>query len=371
VRDIRIWVEQLRRANIWQKSILTIDRKPLFADPFNVKERLMTRYARGKTMFACFCLAMTSPVVARSAEITSPIAYPAKPIRLVVPFAPGGGADILSRMVAQQFTELTRQAVVVDNRPGASGMIGTGFVAKAPADGYTIGIVPADHTINPSLYSKVPYDAIADFSPITQATTYAAVLVVHSSLPVKNVKDLISLAKSKPGQVVYASAGVGGAPHLSAELFNSMAGTKMIHVPYKGTGAALSDLLAGQTQLMFANPLAILPHVKNGRLRALGVAGMQRSPAVPDLPTIHESGLPGFETNGWFGFLAPAGTPRQIVEFLNEKISAIVHLPGVKDRLLSQGHTPVGSKSDEFSRHLSSELEKWRKVVQASGAKAN
>jgi tripartite-type tricarboxylate transporter receptor subunit TctC len=296
--------------------------------------------------------------------------YPAKPIRLVVPFAPGGGADILGRMVAQKLTEATGQTIVVDNRPGASGMIGIGLVASAPPDGYTIVIVPAEFTINPSLYRKVPYDPVADFVPITQATSYSGVLVVHPSLPVKSVKELIALAKARPGQLAYATSGVGGAPHMSAEVFQSMAGVKMIHVPYKGTGQALGDLLGGQTQLMFASPLPITPHVRAGRLRALAVASRTRSPSLPELPTIHEAGLPGFETAGWFGFLAPAGTPPRIVEVLYERIAAALGQTDVRERLLAQGNTTVGSKPDEFARHIAQELVKWRKVVQDSGARA-
>ncbi len=296
--------------------------------------------------------------------------YPLRSIRLIVPFAPGGGSDLMGRMIAQKLTEATSQTVIVDNRPGASGMIGAAMVATAAPDGYTIVIIPAEHAINPSLYRKVPYDPLKDFAPITQATSYSGVLVVHPSMPVKTVKELITLAKARPGQIAYASSGIGGAPHLSAEVFQTMAGVKLIHVPYKGTGQALGDLLGGQIQVMFANPLPITPHVRAGRLRALAVASRTRSVSLPELPTIDEAALPGFETSGWFGFLAPAATPARIVDFLYEKIAAALSLPDVKDRLLAQGHTVVGSKPDEFARHIAQEVVKWRKVVRDSGAKA-
>jgi len=296
--------------------------------------------------------------------------YPVKPIRLIVPFAAGGGADIMGRMIGQKLTEATGQTVIADNRAGAGGMIGIALAAAAPPDGYTILIAPAEYTINPSLHAKVPYDPIADFAPITQASSYSSVLVVHPSLPVKSVKELIALATARPGQLAYASAGIGGAPHLSAEVFKMMAKVNMVHVPYKGTGQALGDLLGGQTQLMFANPLPITPHVRAGRLRALAVTSRTRSVSLPELPTIAEAALPGYETSGWFGFLAPARTPAPIVDFLYQRVVAALALADVKERLMQQGHTPVGSKPDEFARHIAQELAKWRKVIQESGAKA-
>ncbi len=298
-------------------------------------------------------------------------AYPAKPIRLVVAFPPGGGTDIIARSIAHKLAERFAQQVVVDNRPGAGGNIGTDIVAKSAPDGYTILMGSAGPlAINASLFAKMPFDPIKNLAPVTLAASTPNVLVVHPSLPARTVKELIALARAKPGEINFASSGHGTPAHLAGELFNSMAGVKLVHIPYKGAAPALADLLGGQVQIMFSTMPPALPHVKDGKLRALAVTSRKRSPATPELPTMDEAALPGFEAITWHGVVVPAGTPAAIIARLNREIVAILHLPEVVERLSGQGAEALGSTPEEFAAYIKSESAKWAKVVRESGAKA-
>ena len=299
-------------------------------------------------------------------------AYPNHVIRLVVPFPAGGTTDILARAAAQKLTESLGQPVVVDNRPGAGGNIGADVVAKSAPDGYTLlmGTV-GTHAINPSLYTKMPYDHVKDFVPVVLVAGVPNVLVVNPSVPVNSVADLIKLAKSKPGAINFASSGSGTSIHLSGELFKTMAGVDMTHVPYKGSAPALTDLIGGQVQVMFDNLPSALPQIKGGKLRAIAVTSLKRAPVLPDVPTISESGLPGFEASSWFGVLAPAGTPAPIVARLNSEVNKWLQSPEAREQLLAQGAVAAGGTPEQFAAHIRSETEKWAKVVKASGAKVD
>jgi tripartite-type tricarboxylate transporter receptor subunit TctC len=311
-------------------------------------------------------LAILTPHAAAAAD-----AYPAKPIRFVVAFPPGGGTDIIARSIAQKLSERLEQQVVVDNRPGAGGNIGTDIVAKSAPDGYTMLMGSAGPlAINASLFAKMPFDPIRDLAPVTLAASTPNVLVVHPSLKAATVNELIALAKARPGEINFASSGHGTPAHLAGELFNSMAGVKLVHVPYKGAAPALADLLGGQVQLMFSTMPPALPHVKDGKLRALAVTSLKRSRATPELPTVDEAALPGFEANTWHGVVVPAGTPAAVVVRLNREIVAILHMPEVVERLSGQGAEALGSTPEEFAAYIKSETLKWAKAVRDSGAKA-
>ena len=317
-------------------------------------------------LLALASLAAPIPGTAAAADV-----YPAKPIRFVVAFPPGGGTDIIARSIAHKLAERLARQVVVDNRPGAGGNIGTDIVAKSAPDGYTLLMGSAGPlAINASLFATMPFDPIKDLAPVTLAASTPNVLVVHPSLPARSVKELIALAKAKPGEINFASSGHGTPAHLAGELFNSMAGVKLIHVPYKGAAPGLADLLGGQVQLMFSTLPPALPHVKDGRLRALAVTSAKRSPATPELPTLNEAALPGFEAITWHGVVVPAGTPAAIIARLNREIVAILHLPEIVERLSSQGAEALGSTPEEFAAYIRSESLKWANVVKESGAKA-
>ena len=298
--------------------------------------------------------------------------YPTRPIRLVVPFPPAGTTDILARAVAQRLSVSLGQSVIIDNRPGAAGNIGSDLVAKSAPDGYTLlmGTV-GTHAINPSLYGKMPYDHVKDFVPIVLVAGVPNVLEVTPSLPVNSVADLIKLAKEKPGQLNFASSGSGTSIHLSGELFKTMAGVDMMHVPYKGSAPALTDLMGGQVQLMFDNLPSSLAQIKAGKLRAIAVTSAQRAPALPNVPTIAESGLPGFEASSWFGLLAPAGTPAAVVARINADVNQWLQTAEAKESLLAQGAIPAGGTPEQFAAHIRAETEKWAKVVKVSGAKVD
>jgi tripartite-type tricarboxylate transporter receptor subunit TctC len=297
--------------------------------------------------------------------------YPSRPIRFVVAFPPGGGTDIIARSIAQKLAERLARQVLVDNRPGAGGNIGTDIVAKSAPDGYTMLMGSAGPlAINSSLFASMPFDPQRDLAPVTLAASTPNLLVVHPSLKVATVKELVELARAHPGEINFASSGHGTPAHLAGELFNSMAGVKLVHVPYKGAAPALADLLGGQVQLMFSTMPPALPHVKDGKLRALAVTSAKRSPATPNLPTVDEAALPGFEANTWHGVVLPAGTQLAIIARLNREIVAILHLPEIVERLSSQGAEPVGSTPEEFAAYIRSETKKWAKVVRESGAKA-
>jgi tripartite-type tricarboxylate transporter receptor subunit TctC len=308
------------------------------------------------------------PLVAHAQS--SRVEYPVRPVRVVVGFPAGGPSDILARLVAQKLGEATGQQFIVDNRGGASGMIGAELVAKAPPDGYTLLIVPATHAVNPSLYRKVPFDTTRDFTPVSLVAEGPFMLVVHPSLPAKSVQELIALARRRPGELNYASAGVGGLPHLAGELFKSTTGIRMNHIPYKGAAPATIDLVAGHVTIMFNNMLSAVPHVKGGRLRALGVTTMKRSSAVPDVPTIAESGVKGYEVSGWYGVLGPAGLSAEVLDRLNGAVNRGMRQPEVVKRLAGEGVDAVGSTPEEFAARIRREMTKWSAVVKASGATA-
>jgi len=312
------------------------------------------------------CAALAFAVAAGSAA-TQP--YPSKPIRLIVPFAPGGPADIQARLIGPKLTEAWGQQVVVENRGGANTIIATEITAKADPDGHTVQIISAGFTVNISLYPRLPYDSLRDFAPVTQLTSGPAIVVVHPSLPARSVKELIAFARARPGQIVYASAGSGSPSHLAVELFKVMTKTDLVHVPYKGAAPAMTDLIAGQVQVSFPTIIAAFPHVKSGRLRALAVTGARRSPAAPDLPTMAEAGVTGYEAANWFGTVVPAKTPPAIVSKLRQEIARALRLPDVQERLLSQGMEPVSNTPEQFADYIKSEMAKWAKVVKASGAR--
>ena len=297
-------------------------------------------------------------------------AYPAKPIRIISIFAPGGGNDVICRLVAQQLTERLKQQVIVENRVGANGIVGSEAAARSAPDGYTFTLIPSGHTVNASMYKKLPFDSIRDFTPITLVGSGPLVLAVHPSLPAKNVKGLIALAKARPGQLTYVSSGVGASGHLAGAMFDSMTGTQMVHVPYKGMSLAVSDLMGGQVSMTFGTSLSVIPHVRTGRLRALATTGAQRSPVLPDLPTIAESGLPGYEASLWYGFVGPARMPPEIVQRLNTEIAAILAQPDTREKLASQGVDARSTTPDEFARILTADVARWAKVVQKLGLQA-
>jgi tripartite-type tricarboxylate transporter receptor subunit TctC len=296
--------------------------------------------------------------------------FPTKPIRWVVPFAPGGSTDTLARTLAVKLSDALGQQVVVDNRPGASGNIGMEIVARAPADGHTIllGYI-ANVAIAPSLYEKLPFDPVKDYEPITLLATSPNVLVAHPTVAAKNLKELIALAKSQPGKLNYASASIASVGHLTGELLNDLAGIKMTHVAYKGSGQAVTDLLGGHIQLMFSGFSSTLPHIKSGKLRALAQTGEKRSPALPDVPTIAESGFPKFEATAWYGVHAPAKTPKPVVNRLNAELVKALKLPDVSERLGSLGFEIAATTPEHYGNYIRSEIKKWAKVVKASGAK--
>ncbi len=298
-------------------------------------------------------------------------AYPSKPIRIVVPYPPGGTTDILTRLLGQKLTEALGQQVIIDNRAGASGNIGAEVVVRSPGDGYTLLSASTVHTVNPSLYSKLAYDPLKDFTAVTLLAQVANILVVHPSLPVKSVKEFIAFAKKRPGQLNYSSAGNGSAPHLTAEMFKMSTGVNIVHVPYKGAAPAMTDLLAGHVMLTFATAPSGVPHVQAGRLRALGVSSAKRIPALPNVPTIAEAGVPGYEAIGWNGLTGPAGMPQAVTDKLNIEVVKIMQNPDVSKRMSELGLEPRTSTPAEFSAFLKAEVVKWAKVVKDSGAKVD
>ena len=306
-------------------------------------------------------------LIAGAATAQGP-AYPVKAVRIVVPSSPGGGTDILARVLAQKMSESLGQQFVVENRPGAGQVIGIEAVARSAPDGYTLIIAASAIVINEVLYAKPPYDTLRDFAPVTQAASLPNILVAHPALPVKSVRELIALAKTRPGQLNYSSAGSGTSPHLSMELFRLMAGITLTHIPYKGSGPATVDLVAGQVQLSMPNVLTALPQIKGGKLRGLGVTSSKRATGLPEIPSIAET-LPGYEAIQWYGVLAPAGTARDIVGKLQAEMARILVLPEVKERLAADGADAVGSRPEEFTAYLRSELAKWGKVVKTGRIK--
>lgn len=298
--------------------------------------------------------------------------YPNKPIRLIVPFPPGGGNDVIARVVAQKLSERLGQQVIVDNRAGANGIVGLQALMQSPPDGYTLAVGAAGPlAVNPSLYDKLPYDPLKDFSPITNMVNYPLLLVVHPSVPAKSTQDLVNLAKAKPKQLYFASPGSGNSGHLAGELLNSMANVQTVHVPYKGQGPALSDLISGQVQMLYSSIPSVLPQVKSGQLNALAVGSAKRVPSLPDIPTISESGVPGYEAYSWVGMVAPAKTPKDIVNRLNREIVDILKQKDVSEKLNQQGALPVGDTPEQFSAYIKAEIEKWGAVVRTANIKAD
>ncbi len=312
-------------------------------------------------------LTLTLTLAATGAVAQGP-AFPVKPVRIVVPSSPGGGTDILARVLAQKMAESLGQQFVVENRPGAGQVIGIEAVARAAPDGYTLLMAASAIVIAEVIYAKPPYDTLRDFAPVTLVASLPNILVVHPALPAKTVRELIALAKTRPGQLNYSSAGNGTSPHLSMELFRLMAGITLTHIPYKGTGPATVDLIAGQVQLSMPNVLTALPQIKGGKLRALGVTSTRRATGLPAIPAIAET-LPGYEAIQWYGLLAPAATPREIVARVQSETARILMLPEVKERLAADGADAVGNRPEEFAAYIRAELAKWGKVVKTGGIK--
>lgn len=294
---------------------------------------------------------------------------PTRSVRLIVPYSTGTATDTIARTIGQKLGESFKQQVIVDNQPGANGILGTEALAKAAKDGHTLGMIAANHVVTPALYSKLPYDTLRDFTPVTIAGAVPFVLVVHPSLPVTSVKELVAFAKARPGQLFYSSAGNGSPPHLSGELFKTMAGIDLVHVPYKGLAPGLTDLLGGQVALMFPAISAGLPHARAGKLRALGVTSLKRSPAAPDLATMDEAGLTGYEVYSWIGVMGPAGLPKAAVSRLHAEVTRTLRLEDVRQRLGNLGVDIIGNAPDEFARIMQADLVKFGKIVKASGAK--
>jgi tripartite-type tricarboxylate transporter receptor subunit TctC len=293
--------------------------------------------------------------------------YPTKPIKIIVPYAPGGGADSVARIVARKVSDSTGQVIVIENKGGAGAILGTEQVAKAEPDGYTLLLGQSGPiSINPAVYKRLPYDPVKDFAPITMTTAYPYILVVNAELPAKTLQELVALAKSKPDALNYGSTGVGAANHLVAELFDSKAGIKLTHVPYRGTALAVGDLLGGQLTMVFGDPISVLPHIKSGKLRALAVTSLERSPVAPDVPTVAEAGYPGFEALAWHGILAPAGTPPEIVGKLNAELVKAVRDPATRELLANQAMQPVGDTPEAFAAFIQRDIATWKAVAAAA-----
>ena len=302
------------------------------------------------------------------AQADSAADFPSRPIRLIVPFAPGGGTDIVGRTIGQKLTEAWKQPVVVENRAGGNGTIGANLVAKSPPNGYTLSMITSSHSVNVSLQgSKHPYDLLEDFAPISQVTRQPYVLVLNPRVPVKSLQELIALARSNPGKLTYGSSGIGGTSHLSGALFCSLAEIQMTHVPYRGGQLAMTDVVAGQIDMLFSTLLQSHGLIQAGKLRPLAVTTATRSPALPELPTMQEGGVPRYEVTPWYGMVAPAGTPPAIVNKLNREIVRIVHLPEVIQKMATDGSEPVGSTPAQFAAHIKSEVEKWQDLIRKTG----
>ncbi|MDB5809216.1 MAG: hypothetical protein JWN94_1338 [Betaproteobacteria bacterium] len=317
-----------------------------------------------RAALGCFVLAFGSVASAQT--------YPSKPVRMVVPFPAGGPTDIVGRTIAQKLTETLAQPVVVDNRAGAGGVIGTEQVAKSPPDGYTILLGSISGlAVAMSLYPNRGYDSLKDFTPVTQAVTVTNILVVHPSLPAKNVRELLAIARARPGSLNYASSGSGTVTHLAGELFKTLGKVNIVHVPFKGGAPALTALMSGEVQMSYENSLIVVPHIKAGNLRALAVTGTQRSRLMPELPTIAEGGLPGYAASGWYGYVVPAAVPKEIVARLNADMNQVLRMPDVVERLSSQGAEPVGGTGEQFGAFIRSEIEKWTRLVKTANMKAD
>jgi tripartite-type tricarboxylate transporter receptor subunit TctC len=328
-----------------------------------------------KSRFSRFALTVFGLFAVSLATLSSPAwpqaAYPAKPLRVIVPWPPGGGADVLTRMLSPKLSDALAQQVVIDNRGGAAGNIGAELAAKSPPDGHTIVFAySGTHSINPHIYSKMPFRE-SDFAPIIWLASVPQVVVVHPSLPVKTVKDLIALDKSKPGQLSYGSSGNGAINHLAGELFNHMTGTKLVHVPYKGGGPAAVALISGEIALILGEPASLVGHIKAGKVRAIAVTSARRSPSLPDLPTVAQSGVAGYDVTSWNGMLAPAGTPTDVIKRLNGEYNKIIADPEMHKRMIANGYEPVGGPPEKFGEHIRAEIAKWGPVVKRANIKVD
>ena len=315
---------------------------------------------------------MTANIVSAQGTARASVGdYPTKPVRMIVPLAPGGGSDIVGRIVALELFNHWGQAVVVDNRPGAGSTVGTSIAAKAPADGYTVLVSSSSIAISPALYKNLDFDIKRDLAGVTLIASQPSILAVHSSVPANSVKELIAFARAHPGKLTYASAGPGSATHLGTELLKYTAGIDFLHIPYKSAGQATSALLSGETQILLTNMASVLPHVRSGRIKALGVSSLKRSPLAPDLPTVAEAGVPGFEYSTWYGMLVPAGTPQLMVKRLQTDVANIIKTPQLRERFAAQGLDVYGISAAGFETFMNSEIAKWSKVVQAAGVRAD
>jgi tripartite-type tricarboxylate transporter receptor subunit TctC len=321
------------------------------------------RAARAGFSITVICAALLSAGGAQAQ------AYPVKPVRIVVPLAAGGSTDVLARLVGVKLSEMWGQQVLIDNRPGGGTTIGAEYVARSAPDGYTLLMVTSAFAVNFSLFQKVPYK-FSDFVPLSDVAQTPNVLAVHPSVPARNVKELIALMKAQPGQLTYSSGGVGGSTHLAGELFQLLSNVKMIHVPYKGGNPAVTDLVGGQVTMTFGNLTTVLPFARAGRLRALAVTSARRTPTLPDVPTMQEAGVKGFEASTWNGLIAPAATPKEIVAKLNADIVKVLHMPDTREKLAVNALEPIGDTSAQFGAHISAEIERWAKVIKAAGIKA-
>ena len=328
---------------------------------------------RSRFSLELICVHLCSSVVSTGLFFTSVYAqsYPTAPVRIVVPFPAGGGVDNLGRLTAVKLSESLGRSFVVENRGGANGMIGSALVAKSAKDGYTLMVNGANFVTSPSLYRNAPYDPIRDFEAVSLIAFGPNVLVAHPSLPAKSVSELISLAKAKPGEVTFAGSGSGSTPHLAGELFNVMAGVKMVHIPYRGSGPAMIGIIGGEAMIMFLPAINAGPHIKTNRLRALAVTSRERLPVMPKLPTVAEAGLKGYESSQWYGLFAPAGTPADILSLLNAQVAQNMQSTEIKLRLTEEGVVPVGSTRDQFAAHVKSEISKWANVIKLSGARVD
>jgi tripartite-type tricarboxylate transporter receptor subunit TctC len=321
-----------------------------------------------RKLFCCAIWAMSALAWALGVAAAD---YPDKPVRMIVGFPAGSGVDILARLAGQKLAETYGQQFVIDNRPGAGSNIAANLAAKAAPDGYTIFLGTVANAINATLYAKLPFDFTRDFAPIVLAASAPNLLVVHPSVPARSVAELIRLAKAQPGQLSFGSSGTGTAPHLAGELFKRMAGIDIVHVPYRGGPQATTDLIGGQYAMLFAISSTVLPHIKSGRLRTLAITTLARMPSLPEVPTVAESGLPGFEAVTWFGFMVPAATPRDIVGRLNADIGKALALPDLRQQLALQGIDVIGGTPEQFAEHVRKETAKWADVIRRSGAKAD
>ncbi len=325
----------------------------------------------GMRKFSCTAIALFTAVAALSAHAADTPAYPVRPVRIIVAFAPGGGPDLVARVIAQQLGPLWGQQIVVDNRAGAGGIVGTDLAAKAPADGYTWAMVSSSFVMTAGLHKSLPYNPVKDFAPVTLASLYPLILVAHSSARVSSVQELITLSRKQPGLLNYASSGNGTPSHLAAELFKSSTGVELTHIPYKSAGFAVTDLLGGHIRLMFATLPSVLGHVKSGELKALAIGSAKRVAELPNVPTIAESGVPGYEASGWAGVLTPSGTPTAVIRKISASITSVLQNPDVQRRFAAQGATPASSTPAEFSEVIRADLAKWAKVIRVTGIRVD